>query len=503
MTSRKTLSLLLSILALSLPALAGELVSTGDPAVPNSYIVLFKAGVAAPPGNDAGLSVAAQAGGLAQFHGGRVGRLYENALQGFVLHGDERVARAVAADQRVAEVVPNYYYSPAATQASPVWGLDRIDERDLPRNNHFTYSSSGSGVNIYILDSGVNSDADLGTRKVNAFSAITDASGVPQYNDCNGHGTSVAKLAAGTSGGVAKAAKIHNVRIGSACAADCGVGGDGGGVGGPRLLSTGACGYLLEDLLAGMDWVRVNRVRPAVANMSFGGPTNSAMDTAVRNLYNAGVVVVASAGNNGGDACLLSPGRVAEALTIGASDINDARAIYSSSQSSNTGSCIDLWAPGKDLNGFSGTSASAPIVAGAAAVYLQTNTAASPATVASTLIGNSTTGKLTGIGSSANRLLFVPPGGTETDQSPSPGTFTCTCNGTFTCTMNSDRNYSDDFAVVNGRYLVDYDNWNRPIWRYGYGPVSYTFKYAGPYLIEFTVQDDGGQWAPSTLKFCQ
>jgi subtilisin family serine protease len=485
-------------------AAAGEFFARAN-AAEGRYIVVFKQAAvedalrAAP-----GLSVAAEAAGLAQFHGGRASRVYDSAgFRGFLFEGDERAARALANDRRVAYVEPDGLYAPSATQSSPHWGLDRIDERDLPRNNHYTYGSNGANVNIYVLDTGINADADLSGRSFNSFTAITNANGVPQYGDCANHGTNVAKLAAGTTAGVAKGAKVYNVRIGSACPADCLPGGDPGPPGGPKPVSLGACGFYLSDILGGMTWVSSNRVRPAVANLSFGGPASQALDDGVRGMINAGVTVIASAGNDGQNACNYSPARVAEAVTVGASDISDSRAIFNAQQSSNIGACIDLWAPGKDVNGFSGTSASAPIVSGAAAIYLQTNTLASPATVASTLINNSSLNKLSNLGSgSPNRLVFVPPGGTETDALPNAGTFQCSCNGGKTCTFSSNFNYSDDFGVVGCRYLVDYDSFNRPIYRFGCN-TSYTFKYTGPYLIEYMVQDDGGQWSYSTINWCQ
>jgi hypothetical protein len=495
---RSTLPLIViaAVLMLSsLAASAGEFLTT-DKAVPGRYLVVFKEDAPGPPVADHGRA-------LAFTHGGRLGRVFEHAFRGFELLGDERAARAIARDPRVAFVEQDMLLEPFATQALPHWGLDRIDERDRPRNNHFTYHTTGAGVNIYILDTGINADADLGARRMDAYSAITDANGVPQYGDCNGHGTAVAKLAGGTVGGVAKGATLRNVRVGSVCG--------GGGCAGcvprqptvmPASVGGSSLGYLLADVVAGMNWVAANRVRPAVANVSLGGPASATLDTALRGMHNAGVTVVVAAGNSGVDACGVSPARVAEAITVGASDINDARAIFDSSQSSNTGLCLDLFAPGKDVNGFSGTSAAAPIVAGAAALYLQTSTLASPATVASHLVNNATAGRLTGIGSSPNRLLFVTPGGTETDQPPVALGFTCNCNGGRTCTFNN-TGYTDDFAVTRCQYLVDYDQWDRPIFRFHCGPVSYTYSYPGPYLVEFQVVDDANQASSFVSRWCQ
>ena len=490
---RQRFSLFLSLFVLAMAAVP----ATGGELIPNRYLVVFKDGVtSAIPG----LSVAEQAGQLVFTHGGRRGRVFEHAIRGFEFEGSEAAARALARDPRIALVEQQQYLELAATQSLPHWGLDRIDERDRPRNNHFTYNTTGAGVNLYILDTGINADAEFGTRKVDAFTAITDANGVPQYADCNGHGTSVAKLAGGATSGVAKGAKLHNVRIGSICTG-CPT---GGGVPENRVQSTGGCGLISGDVMAGMEWVAANRVRPAVANLSFTGAASATLDTAARNMHNAGITVVSAAGNGAVDACGNSPARLPESVTVGASDSNDARAIFSTVpfRASNTGTCVDLFAPGKDLNGFGGTSAAAPIVTGAAALYLQTNTTASPATVTSFLLNNATPGRLTDIGSSPNRLLFVPPGGSETDNRPVATGFTCNCNGGRTCSLTA-TGFTDDFAVTSCRFLVDYDKWNRPVFKYGCGTVSHTYAYTGPYLIEFQVIDDAGQTSDFIARNCQ
>jgi subtilisin family serine protease len=249
-----------------------------------------------------------------------------------------------------------------------------------------------------------------------------------------------------------------------------------------------------------MDWVTANRIKPAVANISISGGLNPLFDAAAVRMHNAGITVVLSAGNGGIDACSISPARVAQAITVGASDINDARAIWNSSSSSNTGTCVDIFAPGKDFDGFGGTSAAAPLVAGAAALYLQGNPAATPATVTSSILNNATSSRLTGIGSSPNRLLFVPPGGTESDAKP-VANFSCSCAGTRTCTFTGAS--SDDWALKSCRYTVGYDNFNRPIWRYGCGTVTYNYGYAGPYWVDLVVTDDGNQTSNTVMKTCQ
>ena len=485
----------LLLMWISLPGVAGELVKH-ERALPGRYLVLLKSETVAAAQEQSlpRQSLAQEARSLAATHGGRAGEVYAHALRGFAFFGTERAARALANDPRVAIVEQDQEVELYATQALPHWGLDRIDERDRPRNNHYTYTNTGAGVNLYIIDTGIAADGEFGARRVNAFTAITSANGTPLYDDCNGHGTQVAYLAGGTYSGVARNATLHNVRVGSICRSDCGPIG-GGPPENPSLSSiTGLCELTQMDVISGMNWVAGNRVKPAVANVSLGAYNSVVFDAAVTGMINAGVTVVVAAGNQGGNACTFSPGRVAAAVTVGASDEYDAAASFS-----NLGSCIDLFAPGTNVNGFTGTSASAPLVAGAAAVYLGTAPNATPATVAGTLINNATTNRLTGTGPSPNRLLFVPPGGTEIDQFPA-GSFTCTCNGTRTCSFNVTT--SDDFGVQSCKLYLGDDHFNRPIYRYTCSTLTYTYPYSGPYGVELLVTDDAGQIG-SSFRFCQ
>ena len=169
-----------------------------------------------------------------------------------------------------------------------------------------------------------------------------------------------------------------------------------------------------STVVAGVDWVTANHASPAVANMSLGGGASSTLDTAVQNSINSGVTYAVAAGNdNGLDACTESPGRVAAAITVGSTTSTDARSSFS-----NIGTCVDIFAPGSSItsswstsdtatNTISGTSMATPHVTGVAALYLQNNTTASPATVANAIISTATTGRLTGIGTgSPNRLLY-------------------------------------------------------------------------------------------------
>jgi subtilisin family serine protease len=278
-------------------------------------------------------------------------------------------------------------------QTGATWGIDRIDQRDLPLSTTFSYVNTGLGVTAYIVDTGIRLSHTQFTGRVSSgYDAIDGGSA----DDCNGHGTHVAGTVGGTTVGVAKGVSLVAVRV-----LDCGGSGTWSGV------------------VAGVDWVAANAVKPAVANMSLGGGASTTLDDAVARAINAGVtfVVAAGNGNTGGKAqpaCNYSPARVPAAITVGATGSTDAKASYS-----NYGTCVDIFAPGNSIlsawytsdtagNTISGTSMASPHVAGVAALYLQSNGAASPATVSNALTSGATVGKVTNAGTgSPNRLLFT------------------------------------------------------------------------------------------------
>ncbi|MFC6285943.1 S8 family serine peptidase [Nocardioides sp. GCM10027113] len=324
--------------------------------------------------------------------GGTVRQVYQH-LDGYVADLDAAQLAQVRRDPRVALVQQDQVVSIDATQNNATWGIDRVDQRDLPLSGTYTYNATGSGVKAYIIDTGVlGSHQEFSGRMAAGYTAINDGRGT---TDCNGHGTHVAGTVAGTTYGVAKSATVIPVRV-----LDCSGSGTNSGV------------------IAGMDWVAGQpATSPRVANMSLGGSADSATDAAVDRMVNAGVTVVVAAGNDNKDACTASPARAAAAITVASSTSTDARSSFS-----NWGSCVDLFAPGSSItsawhtsstatNTISGTSMASPHVAGAVALYLQGNPTASPATVTSAILGSTTSGKITGANGSPNKLLYTNPGG--------------------------------------------------------------------------------------------
>lgn len=386
--STRILALLVTLL-LSWSALASELRLAQLP-VPGRYIVVLKDIQDLPAQYQRGsaASVQAAAAELAATFGVKVERTYEHALRGFVVDGAKRsTIEALMKDPRVAYVEEDgEVWALQTTQPNATWGLDRIDQRDLPLNGTYTYSTTASNVRAYIIDTGIRSThSEFGGRVLSGYTAINDGRG---SEDCNGHGTHVAGTVGGATYGVAKQVRLVPVRV-----LNCQGSGTNSGV------------------IAGIDWVTANHVKPAVANMSLGGGASSAVDTAVNNLINAGVTVVVAAGNENQDACNVSPARVANAITVGSTTNTDARSSFS-----NWGSCVNIFAPGSNItaawhtsntatNTISGTSMASPHVAGVAALYLAANPSATPATARNAIYSTASQGKLSGIGTGSPNLL--------------------------------------------------------------------------------------------------
>jgi len=338
------------------------------------------------------------ASAVAAEHSARFGAdvryVYEHALKGYAASIAEGNLGALAADGRVASIERDAEVTTLTTQTGAPWGLDRIDQRLLPLSGTFTYTSTGSGVKAYIIDTGIRlTHAEFGGRAVSGFDSVDGGSA----DDCNGHGTHVAGTVGGETYGVAKSVTLVAVRV----------------------LSCSGSGTT-SGVIAGVDWVTGNHLsgQPAVANMSLGGGASSSLDTAVRNSIADGVsyAIAAGNGNAGGrqqDACRTSPARVTEAMTISATDKADKKASWA-----NYGSCVDWFAPGVGItsawytsttatNTISGTSMATPHTAGVAALYLQSNPAAPPATVRDALFNLTTQGIVTSSKTANNHLLFT------------------------------------------------------------------------------------------------
>jgi subtilisin family serine protease len=436
-------------------------------------------------------------------HGGKLGFTYTRALKGFSARLPDQALAALQRNPQIERIETDQVVRGADTQTSPPsWGLDRIDQRARPLDDAYAYPNAGTGVSVYILDTGIRSThVDFGGRVLGGFTSIGDGTGT---NDCHGHGTHVAGIVGGKTFGVAKAVKLYSVRV-----LDCSGSGS------------------ISGIVAGIDWIVKNRQGPSVANMSMSGAISQTLNTAVQNGVKAGVTFVVAAGNNNGDACNYSPGNTPEALTIGNSWNGDGR-----SGTSNYGPCVDVFAPGDAIRSAgiaddtvsvlkSGTSMASPHAAGVAALYLSANPNATPAQVAQAIVSNATRDVLASIPTGTVNLLLYsgfnavsappPPTDTATPPPPSPDTtttptplptasapvasFTASC-GKQPCLFDGSKSISS-----NGALSFQWEFGDGASYTSGSSPkYSHTYKSKGSYTVTLTVTDAAGLKGKSSKK---
>jgi subtilisin family serine protease len=442
----------------------------------DGYIVVFNAS-AGDPGSEAAA--------LARAHGGQVRSVYRNVLRGFAVRGlTATAAEAIGRNPRVAYVEPDAEARLFVTQSNATWGIDRVDQRNLPLSGSYTYNFTANTVNAYIFDTGIRlSHNEFGNRAQYVPNGsngnfVGDAHG--SAADCHGHGTHVAGTVGGSTYGVAKSVKLWAGRV-----VNC----SGSGT--------------ASMLIAALDWCDAGCVRPAVVNMSLGYGNVQSIRAAVEDLSSKGVTSVVAAGNGSWptgrpiDACGEAPAGAPSAITVGATSSSDTEASFS-----NYGTCVDILAPGVNVTSagygsnaatatMSGTSMATPHVVGAVALYLSEFGQKTPQQVSNALTSSATPGKIalhsrSVNGGTPNLLLYTLGfGGSTPTNSPPTAAFTYSCIE-LACSFNGSGSTDPDGTIAS--YA----------WNFGDGStatgatVSHSYASAGTRNVTLTVTDNGG-----------